>query len=220
MRRIINRLFLLVAVSVSAFADDVSTNPKNQTRTVEQSVVDYGTLYLHESRQPVEHPWYAGAAYGMELSNPYLNVSSLNLQVGRHLNRYLLIGAQAYRYFVSQSTLTQAVEQKMRSREISQVVAYPRDSFYGFVSIIPLAGRLNLFSATSLSFDLVGSIGGGIVRYFGSHPIASLVWSVEPRIMATERLGFGVSFGQEIEEPLSNENLARSEIKLGTFLRF
>lgn len=186
----------------------------------ETTVADYGDLYMSETKQAETLPWQVGAAYSYELSNPYLNVNGVNVSGARNLNRYLGAGLQVSRFFTSQTAVTSAVEKNLNSDGITQTVRRPSYSLYGTVAVTPLSGRLNLFSATAMPFDLVVTAGGGTVSYLGLPNTMAMLWSVAPQIMATKNLGLSVSIGQEIEDPFSRNSFARLEGKVGTFVRF
>ena len=216
-------LALLVFVSLagsSAFAAQSRTAMPSSPTAEALTTADYGTLYMLEKREEQSAPWQLGLSYSHELSNAYLNVSGVNASAERELSSYFGIGAQFSYFFSSQTDVTQQVQSALKTDSIQQKVHAPKLSYFGVLSAKPLAGRLNLFSYTTLPFELVLSSGPGVSVYKDGQSYLSMFWSVSPQFMVSQTFGLNFSIGQEIESPFTNNVLARFEAKVGSVLRF
>ncbi len=184
------------------------------------TTTDYGTLYMLEKRETQVKPWQVGLDYGAQFNNPYLNVQAVTLAAQRNLNAFFSAGVQTSRYFASETTVVSAVEKTLAAQNISQTVQKPVASYYATASVMPLSGRLNLFSYTSVAFDFLVTLGTGAVQHSSGGTNFSTLWLVSPRAMLTPNLGLDISVGQQIEAPLSTDRISNFEGRVGTFVRF
>ncbi len=189
--------------------------------TTPTQVADYGDVYLMEERTEDKSKWAARLSYSFELSNPYINVHGVNASVMHRFSKYLQVGGKYIKYFNTRSELTQVIEERLLTNSITQSVFGPSDSAYALFGITPLSGRLNLFSATSMPFELSLYAGAGATRYMNNLTLDSYTWSAQVDGFFTDHLGLFTSVGQQIESLLSKPStIARFEIQVGMAYKF
>lgn len=170
----------------------------------QQAPVTYGELFLEEERKTSPAPWRVNLGMGYDLSNPYNSIWSISASVERQFGRHFRVGTEFRRFQTSKTRLTEQVETALSSQGITQSISSPDHSGYLKLTISPFIGHLNLFSATTLPFEVFAQLGIGYVQY-QSQDIAwgTLLWGLGIESEVSRRWVVQVSFDQE------NESLAR-----------
>jgi hypothetical protein len=91
---------LIFAALLSSSATQAAVSPSTPSPA---SALDYGSLYLLESREVVPSHWEMGLAYGTELSNPYLNIGLIDLRGVYSFSPFIGIGAELNSYSSSEN---------------------------------------------------------------------------------------------------------------------
>lgn len=184
------------------------------------SSAEYGELYVVESLEKKVRPWQLTIEYSREFSNPYLNINGAAVSATRMINRHVGVGAQFAQFFSDETDATRSIQRNLDTQRISQSVERPSNSFYGLVTMVPLAGQLNLFSRSALPFELALNAGLGRAGYSERPSHFALLWSVSPQLLVSDFVGVRIGIGQEYEAPFTDDALARWEGRLGAFVRF
>ena len=180
----------------------------------------YGQLMLIEKKEATPSTWQVEASGMQEFSNPYLNVLGVSLSVKKSIGHFFHVGPEATFYSTSESDVNREVEAALQTESIRQNVFRPRNSIYGVVSVVPISGHLNWFSASTLPVELSVSLGYGAVQYREKDSEGSLLWRVGPRAFVSEIVALQFQFGQEIESAFGGDSITRSHARIGVVARF
>lgn len=203
----------LAVPGLAAKAEDEDAKASGATAT-------YGELLLIEQKQSPLKAWQIEAAGMQEFSNPYLDINGVSASVKKSIGHFVFVGPEYTRYFTQDSDVNKTVAQALKTDTIAQTVHRPQHSIYGVVSVIPIAGHLNLFNTNSLPFELEFSLGYGTVDYERKPSQGALLWRVGPRAFVSDLIGLQFQFGQEIEAIFGGDKVTKSHGRLGMVVRF
>ncbi len=200
----------ILAVSCSpAFA-----NTKNED-------VDYGELYVVETRTETPSQWAADLSYAYGFSNPYLHVHGLDLGIQRKITPFFGAGLQGEFFYTTTKRLATFMEANLASENAETKIYRPQTSIFAMGSLIPLSGMLNWFGGKPVDFDLRISLGPGVSKF---SDIGSLVpsfrGSINPEVMLTERFGMMVGFDGIYDLLPGNFLQSRMSASAGVISRF
>lgn len=213
-------IFFAFAPLLQAAEKTKATQPAAQPTQEASAPSTYGELMLIEKKTEPVKAWQLELSGMQEFSNPYLDVNGVSASAKKSIGRFVFVGPEYTRYFAKDSEVSKNVSASLRTDTISQTVYRPKDSIYGVVSVVPIAGHLNFFSQSSLPFELAFSVGYGSVQYQQKPNEAALLWRVGPRAFLSELFGIQMEFGQELEAPFSGSKVTKSHARVGLVTRF
>ncbi len=208
---------LLIALSFA------STQSQASTESVSPSVseVDYGELYVEQTKPRVIHPWQVAINYGYGFSNPFLGIHGAEIQAQRQFFEFFRVGVAGAYYGTTTKDLASQLESHLSAQGIQTIAWAPQYSFHAQFGFIPLAGMLNWLSLRPIDFDLPLVLGVGAIRYVqASSLVPSIRIALMPQAFFTEHFGVQVGLQNQIEYFGGSEWQSRFEALVGLVGRF
>lgn len=188
-----------------------------QNEQTENSEVYYAAKSVFS--EPKNFEFRLGTGY--DLSNPYMNVFSMQASLYWIASGDFAFGFEGTKYFSSKRSSTETLESELSAYGYRVNVLSPSHSMVGLFRVTPISGLVNFFSSAILSADIsvVGRF--GMVNYEGqgNGPLVGL--ALETQVGITPTFGIHSSIQWDMEKPGSNNDWQwRSGFRIGPSLRF
>ncbi len=179
----------------------------------------YGELYLSEERDVTVRPYSLALSSEYEWTNPYHNVWGLGATGRYHWARFFGASFGITKFFPTVSRLTEQVESRLQTNSVRLVVDAPEWVFSGRFRVLPLAGRLNFFNATTIPFDLVIGVGPALTRSLASEWHLGFEGTFGFEAFVMESLGIESSIHHVNESILLQSGIDRTSVAVGMILK-
>jgi hypothetical protein len=222
---IVSRMFLalgtafLFFLSPNTFAAQAAAAPVAQSDS--DSDAQNSDLYYAAKSHFSEPKWFElRLGGGYDLSNPYLNIFSLQTSVYYLASADFAYGLEGTAYFSQKRSSTEILEQELNDFGYSVNTLSPEFSAVALFRITPISGLVNFFSSRILSADvsLIGRAGAIAYRTVGLGPVFG--FALETHIGISPKLGVHSSIQWDFEKPGANAWQWRSGFRIGPSLKF
>lgn len=214
---ILSGLFLTQELMAQGTSNPASTSPSNKKVDVESIKKQYwrqgeevdvvqNRLYSKKGRMQI------GLGYGFQSSDPFLDVNSYNFNLGFHFNEYISVHAL---YWKENSQPSRALEFLERDTSATANTNIPSWYTGGELGFSLIYGKLSLFGARILYFDMMALAGTGITKTESGSNL-TLHAGFNQQIYLSQHFAFLFQYRlMHYKEDILNKNTA-STVPIGT----
>lgn len=204
----------------SNYASNYAKNDENDVELSNEKL-NYGNVFIAEERLSNKGYWELNLGYGYEFSNAYYHIYKLHLAGIYNLNTFFAVGPE-FNFYKNKEKYSSATfnEQIRNIIPLKQEVRQPLSSTFLTGHLYLLQGKVNFFSKKVIKMRLVLKGGLGRVTYEGGYVYNAACWElgILPNIL--KNVDLKLSLNQVIEMPFMSESVSRTQVQVGSSIRF
>ncbi len=161
-------------------------------------MVNYGQIFMEESRSAAYFPFGVSVLGGYEISSPYMSSYFYGGEISYGFHSLLRFGLEYAVYDSTISSTLRALSTELKLYGMN--IAYPvlestmYLNWHGSVFI----GHLNLAGFSKLSMDFPVHLGAGVMNMEKGNRFFAVKWGTGPRVYITSQLGVQVLLSQTV----------------------